>query len=246
MRLNIFSYNVMGLPWCPEQWTDPLGLWFKNCIYDFICLQEVFTIGRINMITKALEGEGYKIYKPNDFGSSNLLSSGLITAIRGSQWSVIEEGFTKFSDSIGAENLANKGFHWLLLKHKSGLNFLIINTHMQADHPLHYFAGCIDTKPTRRKQAIQILDFLKVHVGVKHLLVGDLYAEKEAHEEIVYLTGSKNDIQKHTFWPTGEDLDHVAYIPKIYKGVMPKVSRVSVLERLWWSDHWPIDVSLTV
>ncbi len=236
----------MGVPWLPEQWTAPLGVWFKDCQYDFICLQEVFTVGRINMVTKALEAEGYKIYKPNDFAITNLLNSGLITAVKTSQWTVVEDGFTKFNESIGAENLANKGFHWLILKHKSGTNLLLINTHMQADHPLHYFAGCIDTKPTRRKQAIQILDFLKGKEKIKHLLVGDLNAEVEAHEDILYLTGVKNNIQKHTFWPTGEDLDHIAYIPNMYLGAIPAALRVSVLERLWWSDHWPIDVSLMV
>jgi exonuclease III len=246
MRLNIFSYNVMGVPWFPDQWTEPLGIWIKDCIYDFVCLQEVFTLGRVNMVTKALEGEGYKIYRPNDFASSNILNSGLITAIKTSHWTLINDGFTKFNESIGAENLANKGFHWLLLKHKSGLDFLLINTHMQADHPLHYFAGCTDTRPTRRKQVIQILDFLKDKKELKHLIVGDLNAEKEAHEDLIYLTGSKNNIQKHTFWPTGEDLDHIAFVPNIYNGSIPTVLRVSVLERLWWSDHWPIDVCVSV
>ena len=144
MRLNIFSYNIHGLPFLPDTWTEPLALWFKDCDQDFICLQEVFTVGRCDMLTKSLIKEDYSVYKPNDFVRTNLLGSGLITAIKNNRWSLIEDGFIQFKESIGAENLANKGLHWLKVLHKiSGEELLLINTHMQADHPFNYFVGCM-------------------------------------------------------------------------------------------------------
>lgn len=242
MRLKIFSYNIHGLPYLPDSWTNPFCGWLKDCDYDFICLQEVFTVGRIEMLKKTMECEGYQVLKPNDFLSPNLLGSGLLTGIRKDSWMVLEDDFIQFKQSIGAENLANKGLHWFKLQHKiNGEQIVLINTHMQADHPFNYFVGCTDTKPTRRTQVIQMIDFLKAHSNIKHIIVGDLNAEEEAHEDLKYITGPNNNIRKHTFEPTGEDLDHVAYVPKFCK-MRPITEKVAVLDRLWWSDHWPIDV----
>lgn len=247
MLLKIFSYNIHGLPFFSDSWTSPLALWFKNTDYDFICLQEVFTTGRTKMLTDSLEKEGYTVNKPNDFAErQNLLGSGLITAIKKNTWFLLKEGFIPFIESIGAENLANKGFQWLLLEHKiSGLQLLLINTHLQADNPINYFAGCLDTRPTRRNQVTQIYDFIKTVTGINHIIIGDLNSEKESHEDLYYLTGAINGITKHTFEPTGEDLDHIAIFPQLWKA-SPIVKEVSVLVNLWWSDHWPIHVILHI
>jgi len=77
----------------------------------------------------------------------------------------------------------------------------------------------------------------------RHFLVGDLNSEMESHNEILHLTGANNGIQKHTFQVTGEDLDHVAILPKFWFSFIPPiVKEVSVLTNLNWSDHWPIHV----
>jgi len=247
MLLKIFSYNILGLPFLPDIWTAPLELWLKNTDYDFICLQEVFTVGRIELLTKRLIKEGYTVCKPNDFlERQNLLGSGLITAVKSAVWSVESEGFIQFKESIGAEKLANKGIHWLLLEHKiTGESLLLINTHMQADHPFNYFVGCLDTRPTRRNQVIQLLEFISSLSAIKHIIVGDLNSDIEAHEDLKYLTGSSNGIQKHTFESTGEDLDHVAIFPKFWKR-LPILKEAIVLSNLWWSDHWPLQVTIDI
>lgn len=246
MDIKIFSYNIRGLPFFPDSWTEPLGTWFMDCDYDMICLQEVFTQGRINTMRTSLEKEGYIVLKPNDFAEhANILGSGLITAVKAKTWNVIKEGFTQFTDFTGAENLANKGFHWLLIEHKSlKVQTIIINTHMQADHPCNYFSGCIDTRPIRRKQMTQIIDFLNSVSNIKHLIIGDINSELEPHEDIQYLTGISGGLTKHTFEPTGEDLDHIAIIPKIWGDKRPILKDISVLTKLWWSDHWPLHVVL--
>jgi hypothetical protein len=244
MNIKIFSYNIRGLPFFPDSWTEPLGLWFEDCDYDIICLQEVFTQGRTNTMIKSLEKTGYSVLKPNDFAEhANILGSDLITAVKSEKWHIVGDGFIQFTDFTGAENLANKGFHWLLIENKvNGSQLIIVNTHMQADHPCNYFSGCIDTRPIRRKQMIQIISFLETVSGFKHLIIGDLNSEVEPHEHIKYLTGPVNGISKHTFEPTGEDLDHVAICEKIWNWSKPLVLEVSVLTKLWWSDHWPLHV----
>ena len=238
MLLKIFSYNIHGLPYLPDQWTSPLGLWFKNTDYDFICLQEVFTVGRTSFLSNSLQKEGYTVCKPNDFlERQNLLGSGLITAVKSDTWSVESEGFIQFKESVGAENLANKGVHWLILEHRvSGKPLLLINTHMQADHPFNYFTGCLDA---------QLYEFIKTLSGIKHIIVGDLNSETEAHEELQYLTGSSSGIKKHTFEPTGEDLDHVAFFYKFWPK-RPVLKVLSILSNLWWSDHWPLHAIIEI
>lgn len=249
MRVKIFSYNIRGLPFLPDSWTEPLYDWFKGSNeYDFICIQEAFTPARIEGLTKSLSANGYTVLKPNDFANrKNLLGSGLVTAIRADTWRVLKDGFVRYQECIGAENLANKGFHWLELENvKDGSNLIIINTHLQADNPFNWFVGCRDTRPTRRKQMEQILKYLHNAPSYRSLIIGDLNAEVESHENIRYLTGKVNGFNKHTFEPTGEDLDHVAIATELWYGIEePKVNEISVLSRLWWSDHWPLHVCIS-
>ena len=247
MRLKIFSYNIHGLPFLPDSWSEPLYEWFNCCDYDFICIQEAFTPGRVEGLTKSLIKNGYTVLKPNDLGARRLLGSGLLTAVRADRWIVKESGFVAYEQCAGAEQLANKGFHWLKLgcRDAVAMDLLIVNTHMQADHYINYFAGCMDTRPIRKHQMDQIMAYLETAGQCRSLIIGDLNSEDEVHDELVYLTGPKNGICKHTFEPTGEDLDHVAFVPRKWMNyVLPVIHNIEVLSLLWWSDHWPIHVVL--
>ena len=246
MIVKIFSYNIHGLPFLPDSWTEPLYEWFDGCDYDFICIQEAFTPGRVEGLTKSLVANGYTVLKPSDLGGRRLLGSGLLTAVRTDRWVVRTSGFTAYEQSAGAVQLANKGFHWLRLSAVSdGMDLIIVNTHMQADHPFNYFAGCMDTRPIRKHQMDQIMAYLETADSCRSLIIGDLNSEEESHDDLVYLTGEKRGIRKHTFEPTGEDLDHVAFVPRKWMYyVLPVIQSIAVLSRLWWSDHWPIHVVL--
>jgi len=248
MRLKIFSYNIHGLPFLPDSWTEPLYEWLNGCDYDFVCIQEAFTPGRVAGLTKSLVANGYTVVKPNDLGGRRLLGSGLLTAVRTDRWIVRESGFIAYEQAVGAEQLANKGFHWLKVSTRDGsLDLLIVNTHMQADHYLHYFAGWMDTSPIRKHQTEQVIAYLRNAGPYRSLIVGDLNSEDEVHDELVYLTGIKRGIRKHTFEPTGEDLDHVAIVPRMWTNyLLPLIHNIEVLTRLWWSDHWPIHVVLEI
>jgi len=248
MILKIFSYNIHGLPYISESWTAGLAHWFDNTNYDFVCLQEVFTQGRIDLLTTSLKNNGYTILKPNDFNNTrNLLSSGLLTGIKTDTWSILSDSFVLFNDSTGVEFIANKGFHSIELEHKvSKERLIIINTHMQSDNPTNFFSGCLDTRPIRKKQAQQICEYLK-DFRIRSFLIGDLNSETEAHEDFFYLTGPKSGIMKHTFPETGEDLDHVAILPKFWLDfTLPVVKELSVFTQINWSDHWPIYVVVTL
>jgi endonuclease/exonuclease/phosphatase family metal-dependent hydrolase len=247
MELKIFSYNVYGLPFMSDSWAYPLATWFSDIDYDFICLQEVFTQGRVDILTKSLVENGYTVLKPNDFKErTNLISSGLLTGVKNSNWIIVSDTFITYKESAGAELVANKGFHCIeLVNKKTGLPLMIMNTHMQSDNPTNYFGGCLDTKPIRRSQAQQIYDYVSAWKPMRHVLIGDLNSEVESHEEIKHLTGATAGISKHTFPSTGEDLDHVAILPKFWsKFLAPIVKNVMVLVKLKWSDHWPIHVEL--
>jgi exonuclease III len=243
MRLNIFSYNIRGLPIFPDSWSSPLGDWFDDSNYDFVCLQEVFTEGRIKMLTDSLLKNNYTVVKPNDFAArSNLLSSGLLTAVRKDLWHILDEGFQYFIQSTPFENITNKGFHWLKLTNKQTKTCItIINTHMQADNPINIISGCLDTRPIRHSQAEQILKQFKNIQN--HLIIGDINSESEPHEDFSYLTGINAGIKKHTYIATDEDLDHIAIIPKITLN-KPIIKQISVLTKILWSDHWPLFVVL--
>lgn len=245
MRLKIFSYNIQGLPIYPDEWSKPLVDWFNNSDYDYVCLQEVFTEGRIKMLTDTLIKNGYTVIKPADFAArTNLLSSGLLTAVKKSDWDVLEEGFQFYQQSTPFENITNKGFHWLKLQNfNTRQTITIFNTHMQADNPINIVSGCLDTRPIRQSQAEQIIKQLGKNQN--HLIIGDINSEIEPHVDFLYLTGKNLGIQKHTFISTGEDLDHVAIIPK-FTLIQPIVKQITVLTKIWWSDHWPIYVVLEI
>jgi len=249
MSFKIFSYNIHGLPFLPDLWTTPLAEWFKDCDYDFVCLQEVFTVGRSAMLTTALEENGYTVIHPNDFSQrKNLIGSGLVFGLKNSSWRVIDSGFIQYNESAGAELMANKGFQWITVESlKTNQNFIMINTHMQSDNPTNYFGGCLDTRPIRKAQAQQIVDYLESAPRLRCYIIGDLNSEEESHDELVWLTSTKDGLKKHTFEPTGEDLDHVAICPKFWNGFpLPKILELNVLSKLWWSDHWPIHVMFTL
>ena len=244
--IKIFSYNVHGLPFISESWTRPLAEWFHGTDYDFICLQEVFTEGRIRFLSDALQASGYHVLKPDD-AKGKFLSSGLLTAVRSEHWHVESSLFHAFHANVGVEYFANKGFHWLNLRHKSTGEFLqIINTHLQADNPVNFLFQNFEISfiEARKRQIDQIYQFLQTKQKARSFLIGDINAESEPHTCISYLTGTCQNVQKHTFSPTGEDLDHVAFFHDMWTWTNPIPFEVSVLHKLWWSDHWPLHVRL--
>jgi len=238
MKLNIFSYNIHGLPFISDSWIQPLATWFSEAMtYDFICLQEVFTEDRVLTLTKPLEKNDYVVYGP--VASTRPLNSGLLTGIKRT-WQVLNSEFISFKETAGIEIIANKGFHAFHLKHNVlGLELVLINVHMQSDHWSNYG---FDTALIRKLQAGQICDYLRAF-GLPHLIVGDINSEDPPHEDFVYLTGQAHGIKKHTYIPSGEDLDHVVIVSTVCKWTLRELT---VLNKLKCSDHWAIHVVLSI
>jgi exonuclease III len=189
MLIKIFSYNIHGLPIILDSWSVHLAKWFQGCKYDFICLQEVFTSGFEEILSKSLKENGYSVFCPKN--QSKLFNSGLLTGIKDANWTIIGERFIHYNLGTGVDLLAHKGFHAITVENKhSKERLIIINTHMQSDNPTNYFLGCIDTRPIRMSQAQQIHDYL-IMCNHKHIIIGDLNSETESHEEMLYLTGAK-------------------------------------------------------
>lgn len=236
MKVNIFSYNIHGLPFIADSWIQPLASWFSDIIvYDFICLQEVFTADKANAIAAPLEKNDYAVY--GAVSSMKPLNSGLLTGIKRS-WQVLKSEFISFKETAGIELIANKGFHAFHIRHsKTGLELVLINAHMQSDNWSNYG---FDTSAIRKAQAVQICDYLR-GLGLRNLIVGDINSEVSPHEELVYLTGPCQGIKKHTYIPTGEDLDHVATFASKWK-----LSELTVLNKLKCSDHWAIHAVLSI
>ena len=239
MKLNIFSYNIHGLPIIADSWIQPLATWFTDCCqYDFICLQEVFTADKALTLSSPLEKNDYALYGP--VTSLKPLNSGLLTGIKRS-WQVLKEEFVSFNNTAGIELIANKGFHAFHLKHTvSGSELVLINVHMQSDNWSNYG---FDTRAIRKTQAEQICNYVR-SFAVPNLIVGDINSEVEPHENFVFLTGPIHGIKKHTYIPTGEDLDHVVTVPD--KSSTVKLRELTVLHKLKCSDHWAMHVVLSV
>lgn len=240
MKLNIFSYNIHGLPFIADSWIKPLATWFDEGVaYDFISLQEVFTTDKATMVRTPLEKHDYAVYIPSV--ESLLLNSGLLTGIK-KTWQVLKEEFISFKDKAGIELIANKGFHAFRLKHSvSGLELVLINVHMQSEHWSNY---CFDTQAIRKTQAEQICTYLR-QFDLPNLVVGDINSEVPPHEEFVFLTGPVHGIKKHTYIPTGEDLDHVCCCSSSSSSRFA-LHELTVINKLKCSDHWAIHVVLTV
>ena len=104
MLLKIFSYNIHGLPFIPDFYSENLAAWFHKSDYDIIALQEVFSNGRKEILTKSLEENGYIVFKPNNLlQKENLLDSGLLTAFKKSIFEHISDGFTLFNKMRNCE-----------------------------------------------------------------------------------------------------------------------------------------------
>lgn len=247
MDVNLLTYNTHGLPWSRVT-TKDICDWISEKQPHIICLQEVFTKKARNYYIKMLEHVGYSIVVPED-GDVTALPSGLLSGFLRRMYCLESSVFCPYTSYQNVEVYANKGFHLLRLKNRAGKRLVIINTHMQSDTEARVFFGKKAVDSVRFQQFVQLLEF--VH-GLKTpvLLSGDLNCERSPHSELRFLTPlHQNLFHKATFYSTGEDLDHVAWILEQYapKGCMmcdverfgPILKGCTVFQ-LPYSDHAPV------
>lgn len=215
---------------------------------SIVCLQEAFVPSVRQFYKHALERIGYRVYIPHDTEIC-LLNSGLLIAVWDTAWRVESECFCPYLDVHNVEWFSNKGFYLLRLRNKETLQcFELINTHTQSDTEVSWIFGRKTTDAIRKKQATQLVDFVrKRNLCLKTLVIGDLNCETSPHKDLHFLhppSCSASPLRKATFYSTGEDLDHVAYIEGTCE-MQPRITRCRIYD-VPYSDHAPVHYGVEV
>lgn len=253
MNVHILTYNIHGVPWARNHVRE-ICTWLSNEYHPIICLQEVMTSSGRSTIQYMLERSGYQVLIPKDEGVT-WLSSGLLTAVNTTRYKVLSTCFCPFLQYHNVEVFANKGFFSIWLEDiETGRRFYIVNTHTQSDEAAFLFGARYLSK-IRYQQAEQILQHFEGYTD-PILVVGDLNQESSIHPYLQCLhPESSLPLKKSTFFHTGEDLDHVAWLPLQWakdgcgfcdirkKGPQLRFCRVHPLP---WSDHAPVEVELLI
>lgn len=258
-EVHVVTYNIHGLPWvsCPHQ---EIAEWLSTEVAaPLLCFQEVFTSKGRAQLTRILESHGYEVHIPRDEGVS-WLTSGLLTAVKHRRFRVLTSCFQSFLAYKNVEIFANKGFHILWLEDCwTRRRFFLVNTHTNSDPEIPWFSG--NTYQTivnvRRRQAEQILEYFGgMQVNDPVLVVGDLNQEVSLHPHLRSLHPVATDprLKKRTFLPTGQDLDHVAWLPLQWASPTcifcldqgPQLLRCKVHDDRVWSDHAPVEMVLHI
>jgi endonuclease/exonuclease/phosphatase family metal-dependent hydrolase len=252
---HIVTYNIHGLPWpwIPNKYLE-LSQWLTSLapLPQILCLQEVFTAGGKQTLKQVLERVGYHVLFPMDEGVT-LLTSGLVVAVR--HFEVLSSFFCPYLVNHNFEIFANKGFFRIRLRDPTtGRRFSLVNTHTQSDDGAKLF-GKAFLAGIRYKQAEQLLDLMSTEEDPV-LVVGDLNQESSLHPYLRSLhPPSVLPIKKTTFFSTGEDLDHVAWLPLQWapdgvgfchihtKG--PQLLHCKVHD-VSYSDHAPVEMRVII
>lgn len=257
--VHIVTYNIHGLPWvsCPHVL---IAEWLATHVCaPILCFQEVFTSRGREKLMQVLDVNGYDVLVPHDEGVS-CLTSGLLTAVKRHDFRVLTTCFQSFLSYTNVEIFANKGFHVVWLEDcKTQNRFFLVNTHTNSDPEIPWFNGnthCAIVK-VRRQQAEQILEYFGTKREVDPVLVvGDLNQEVSIHPHLRFLHPVTADprLKKCTFLPTGEDLDHVAWLPLQWASKTcifcldqgPQLLNCKVHDDKRWSDHAPVEMVLHI
>jgi endonuclease/exonuclease/phosphatase family metal-dependent hydrolase len=246
MDISIITYNIHGLPWirCP---VVAIATWIVERSPDIVCIQEIFQDADRDTMKRCLEAGGYTVQIPMDFIPA-CLSSGLLTAVRSQRFTLHNSIFQPFFHNFLEDTFANKGFHILTLYDpRHNRYFRILNTHLQSNVELSCIIGTKIVCAVRNNQAAQILDYVGRDAGAPSLLVGDLNTHKDPHRYLRIL----HPLAKITFPATGENLDHVAWMPLEWAGTCgycaihgPLSVGCVVHSDIEWSDHLPVEYTI--
>ena len=132
---------------------------------------------------------------------------------------------------------ANKGFQRLTLQSTDDrvTNTLlhILNTHTQSDEEVFQWTRYSYKKAIRFRQAEQIIAYCKEYKEPV-LVIGDFNQESSLHPHLRTLhVPSALPMKKATFFRTGEDLDHVAWMPLQWSDARGAVGFVGSTDLHW-------------
>jgi endonuclease/exonuclease/phosphatase family metal-dependent hydrolase len=255
MLVHALTYNIHGLPWANAK-LERILYWILESRLPIVCFQEVFTTKGRQKIRERLEPHGYQVLVPRDEGVA-LLPSGLVTAVHCDHYTVISDSFQPFLAYHNVEIFANKGFQRITIKPQttSTTNTIlhILNTHTQSDEEVFQWTRYSYKKSIRYQQAEQIIAYCKDYKEPV-MVIGDFNQESSLHPHLRTLhTPSALPLKKATFFRTGEDLDHVAWMPLQWSAVLggcgfcgkygPSLELCKV-HPMPWSDHAPVEIKV--
>jgi endonuclease/exonuclease/phosphatase family metal-dependent hydrolase len=248
MICSILTYNTHGLPWSKDC-SKEVCSWIKEIKPQFICLQEVFRKDIRQYYYDHLTREGYTVCIPKD-GDFSFMSSGLITASLDRDFTFLSDCFCSHQTYHNVEILANKGFHILrVIDKRTHSKLTIVNTHTQADTEVSWIFGKSKIDSIRIAQIEQIVAYFENDL-VPALVVGDLNCEHSPHPHLRFLSPySPYLLRKSTFYSSGEDLDHIGWLPLQWANPNcawcdivrngPQLKSIRVFHKPW-SDHAPV------
>ena len=255
MRLHVITYNVRGLPWCRNH-IQAIASWLGASTAPLLCLQEVFTASGRAQYTALLKKAGYRVLLPLDDIPTCVFPSGLLIAVRPERYQILSTSFQPYLHSINVDRFANKGFFTVRLYDRLfRRRCCIINTHTQSDWELSDLFGRTATERIRRKQAEQILAAMK-DTQEPVFVVGDHNQEHSPHPYLRFLHPvSALPLKKTTFMESGEDLDHLAWLPLqwtrpgcTFCDVRDKAPRLigCQIHQHPWSDHACVEMQVDI
>ena len=171
--MKILTWNIACLPKTINLLRNP-NLVIRKIVEkilnekpNIICLQEVFDIRIRNQLEDFfLENKYDTFYSYQSFCC--LPKNGLIIA---SNFPINFKHELNYNNKEGLEWIINKGVLTIGIQHPSGKEIIIHNTHMQSDTNFWYKSK---SEACRRKQNIQLHEYLKSFKNKIQYLVGDL------------------------------------------------------------------------
>jgi endonuclease/exonuclease/phosphatase family metal-dependent hydrolase len=248
--MRLLTYNVHGLPWSRNQ-SPSIVQYVSHICPDVLCFQEVFTDKLRDYFSTELPKHGYTVVSPRDKGVT-ILGSGLLIAFSSTQFTLLSSCFYPYTVYHDIEIGANKGFQTVRLQANDGRRYIIANTHLQSNTPFNVIGGSSDVPRIRKAQVAELVRWLEPSRDPV-LLMGDMNCEYSPHPHVRFL--NHRSVRKNTFSRTGENLDHVAWIPTQWvpkgsswchfdvRGVRAVACRVDPVS---YSDHFPVVVDLVV
>jgi exonuclease III len=251
MKLRLVSYNTHGLPWSNQKPRE-ISDWCLQQDPDVVCLQEVFTDKARKVYTDLFCVAGYTAVVPRDYGVT-FFPSGLLTLVRNDTLKLVTERFEPFLAYDTVEVGANKGFQCMVLYHReAGRMITLVNTHTQSTTAATIFTSHEGIQRILHDQMEQMVT--AVRKDVPAFLIGDFNCEASPHRDVRFFYPAA-PLRKSTFPETGEDLDHIAWLPLQWTHpgrpwcnmdtTGPRILSYSVTP-LPYSDHYPILVDVYV
>jgi exonuclease III len=248
--MRLLSYNVHGLPWSKDQ-SASIVRYVSHIRPDVLCFQEVFTDKLRSYFSSELKAHGYTVVSPRD-GGVTVLGSGLLIAFS-TKYTLLGDCFYPYTIYHDIEIGVNKGFQTVRLLSNEGRRYIVANTHLQSTTAFNILDRSSTVPAVLKAQMAEIVRWLEP-LKDPVILAGDMNCEYSPHPHVRFLHHGSS-VKKSTFPLTGEDLDHVAWIPTQWappgvswcrfdtKGIRAATYSVDPVD---YSDHFPILVDLVI